>query len=193
MLKKTKILIRINKWSSLEGIFTSPAYYQDKNRLQGSKLVTREIKTVVWNLSTISVSWCRLAPRQLTKDELRNKIYDNDFACNYPWFYTDGFWSKWDEYREVAAFAIKKNRFEVPYDVWDSAICDFDKTYRAYLTKVEKNKQKGKEADPSNKFTFTVRSKKDPQRSFEVRYHDFNAKNSAYNFVFKMDKFESLS
>ena len=26
-----------------------------------------------------------------------------------------------------------------------------------------------------------------------MRYHDFNAKNSAYNFLFKIDKFKSLS
>ena len=32
------------------------------------------------------VSWCRLASRQLTKDEQRNKIDDFDFACIYPWF-----------------------------------------------------------------------------------------------------------
>ena len=33
----------------------------------------------------------------------------------------------------------------------------------------------------------------DPQQSFEVRHRDFNAKNSAYSFLFKMDKFKSLS
>ena len=40
------------------------------------------------------VSWCRLASRKLTKDELRNKIYDHYFACIYLWFYTNDFWLK---------------------------------------------------------------------------------------------------
>ena len=60
------------------------------------------------------VSWCRLASRQLTKDELCNKIYNHDFACNYPWFYIDDCWSKWDEDGEEMDFAMKKNRCAVP-------------------------------------------------------------------------------
>ena len=108
------------------------------------------------------VSWCCLTSRQLTKDELRNKIYDHDFACILSMVYTDDFWSKWDKDGEEAAFAMKKNRYAVPYDVWDSVICDFDKAYRAHLAKVEKNKQEGKEDDPSNKCKFKFRSKKDP-------------------------------
>ena len=60
------------------------------------------------------VIWCHLASQQLTKDEQRNKICDHDFACNYTWFYTDDFWSKWDEYGEEAAFVMKKNRYAVP-------------------------------------------------------------------------------
>ena len=39
---------------------------------------------------------------------------------------------------------VKKNRYVVPYDVWDSAICDFDKAYRAHSAKVEKTNKKGK-------------------------------------------------
>ena len=96
-----------------------------------------------------------IASRQLTKDELRNKIYDHDFACNYPWFYTDHFWSKWDKDGKEVDFAMKKNRFAVSYDVWDLEICDFD------TAKVEKNKQGRKVDDPSNKYKFKFRSKKD--------------------------------
>ena len=36
-------------------------------------------------------------------------------------------------------------------------------------------------------------SKKYPQQSFEVRHPEFNAKNSVYSFLFRMDKFKSLS
>ena len=32
----------------------------------------------------------------------------------------------------------------VPFDVWDSAICDFDKAYRAHLANVVKNIEEGK-------------------------------------------------
>ena len=48
----------------------------------------------------------------------------------------------------------------MPYDIWDSAICDFDKTYSVHLAKVEKNKQEGKEDDPSKKGKFRFRTKK---------------------------------
>ena len=90
----------------------------------------------------------------MTKDELRNKIYYHDFAYIYPWFYTNNFWSKWYEDDEEAAFAMKKNRYAVSYDVWDSAICDFDTAYRPHLAKVKKSKQEEKEDDPSNKCKF---------------------------------------
>ena len=89
---------------------------------------------------------------------------------------------KWYDNGEEAAFAMKKNRYAVSYDVWDSAICDFDTAYRAHLAKVEKIKRKGKEGDPSNKCKFKFR-----------RYRDFTAKNSTNSFLFKMDKFKSLS
>ena len=42
---------------------------------------------------------------------------------------------------------MKKNRYVVSYDTWDSAICDFDQAYRAHLPKVEKNKN-GKKTIP---------------------------------------------
>ena len=61
--------------------------------------------------------------------------------------------------------------------------CDFDKAYRAHLAKVEKNKQEGKEDDPSNKCKLNFRNKKYPQQSFELRYHDFITKNNAYSFL----------
>ena len=87
----------------------------------------------------------------MNKDELRNKFYDHDFACNYPWFYTNHFWWKWDKGGEETGFTMKNNRYAVPYDVWDSVICDLDKAYRAHLAKFKKNKQEGKEDDSSNK------------------------------------------
>ena len=75
---------------------------------------------MVWNLSfCLQVCWRCLASRHLTKDQLRNKIYDQDLACIYPWFYTDNFWLKWCEEGEEAAFAMKKNRHAVPIGVWD--------------------------------------------------------------------------
>ena len=98
----------------------------------------------------------------MTKDELGNKISDDDLACNYPWLYTNDFWLKWYQDDEEAAFVIKKNRYTLPYDVWDSVICDFDKADRAHLARNEKNKQ-GKEDDPSNKCKFQFGSKKDPK------------------------------
>ena len=88
---------------------------------------------------------------------------------------------------------MKKNRYTLPYDVSDSVICDFDIVYRIYLVKVEKNKKEGRKDHPSNKTEFKFRSIKDPQQSFEIRHRDFNAKNSGYNFLFKMEKFKSLS
>ena len=60
------------------------------------------------------------------------------------------------------AFAMKKNRFAVPYVVWDSAIYDFDLAYSVHLAKEKKNKE-GKEDDPSNKCKFKFRSKKYPK------------------------------
>ena len=80
---------------------------------------------------------------------------------------------------------MKKNRYTVPYVVWDSAICDFDKAYKTYLTKIEKNKQEGKEDDPSNKCKFKFRSKQGPQQSIKVRHRDFNANNSVYRFLLR--------
>ena len=62
------------------------------------------------------VSWYRLASRQLTKDQMRNTIYDHDFARNYQWFYTDDFRSKRDEGGKEAIFAMKKNRYVMPYN-----------------------------------------------------------------------------
>ena len=75
---------------------------------------------------------------------------------------------KWYEDGEEAALAMKKNRYAVLYDVWDSAICDFDKAYRTHLVKVGKKSKEGKEDDPSKKCKFKFRSKKDPQQSFET-------------------------
>ena len=43
---------------------------------------------------------------------------------------------------------------------WDSAIFDFDKAYRAYLAKVEKNKQEGKEDDPVINVNLSFKVKK---------------------------------
>eukprot|EP00122_Pirum_gemmata_P000388 Pgem_evm4s340 len=83
-----------------------------------------------------------------------------------------------------------KGKYSDPFDVWDSAICDFDKAYRAHLAKVAKNVEEGKHDDPSNKCKFKFRSKKDLKRSFEIRHRDFNANNSQYSFLFKEGKFE---
>ena len=88
---------------------------------------------------------------------------------------------------------IRRLSYTIPFDAWDSAICDFDKAYRAHCVKVTKNIKKGKIDDPRNKCKFKLHSKNDLQQSFEVHNGNFNGNNkdNAFTFLFKTGQFNT--
>ena len=138
------------------------------------------------------VQWCRDKGYQLNRQDLRDKFKTIEFAKKYKWFYTKKFWDVYEKDGIDKALAIK-GKYTVPLSVWDTAISDFDKAYRAHLAKRNKNKDQGKENDPSNKCCFKFRSKKDPQQSFEVQRDHFNGNHNQHSFLFHEDKFKVKS
>ena len=135
------------------------------------------------------VLWCREKGYHMSRQDLRDRFKSKEFALANKWFYSSKFWTRWDDKGEDAALAMIKNKYSVPFEVWDSAIADFDKAYRAHLAKVKKNRERGKENDASNKCQFKFRSRKDKQESFEVRNRDFNKESGEFSFLFNSTKF----
>ena len=70
---------------------------------------------------------------------------------------------------------------EIPGEIKDVAVRDYDKARAAHFAKLKKKKQ----SDPSarNDATFKFRSKKDYQQSFEVRPRDMARKSGKFAFI----------
>jgi len=70
---------------------------------------------------------------------------------------------------------------EIPYDIKDVAVGDFDNARKAHFAKLKKKQQNDPAARHDAKFKF--RSKKDRQQSFEVRPRDLKRERGAMAFL----------
>lgn len=98
-----------------------------------------------------------------------------------------------DKYRKVGKGGVGLANFratlasgpawlqEIPYEIRDVAVRDFDKARKAHFSKLKKMKQGDKGA--ALKATFKFRSKRDKQQSFEVRPRDLLRKTGAFAFL----------
>jgi len=70
---------------------------------------------------------------------------------------------------------------DVPYEIKDVAVRDFDKARKAHFAKLKKKKQNDPKARHDARFKF--RSKRDKQQSFEVRPRDLVRQSGAFGFL----------
>lgn len=70
---------------------------------------------------------------------------------------------------------------EIPTEIKDVAVRDFDKARKAHFAKLKKKKEKDPNAKHEAKFKF--RSKRDKQQSFEVRARDLVRKKGSFAFL----------
>jgi hypothetical protein len=70
---------------------------------------------------------------------------------------------------------------EIPGEVKDVAVRDFDKARKAHFAKLKKKRQQDANARLDAKFKF--RSKRDPQQSFEVRARDMIRESGHFAFI----------
>lgn len=70
---------------------------------------------------------------------------------------------------------------EMPGEIKDVAVCDYEKARKAHFAKLENKREKDPKATHDAQFKF--RSRKDPQESFEVRWRDMNRKKGKLAFL----------
>jgi putative transposase len=82
--------------------------------------------------------------------------------------------------RKIIKDAHESNSWlnDIPFDIKDVAVCDYDKARKAHFAKLAKKKAKDISARHDARFKF--RSRKDPQESFEVRGRDMVRSRGSY-------------